>query len=218
MAAAVTNLKPLLAVCDERRVFIITPCLRYANAAGCLSVGHCTHRQFPEFDYKLLADLGRLHNFFTQRLSSHTNGTVVPAGDLIAGKRNAKNADIISTYSSWGAVHGTGTSYTRMALFLIDNLFRASFREPSAPPKVNPGNRPRSESASSSGSSSSHSTRQDPTRNPGFPRYRGDKREERPGCDRRERGFSRGGFRGGNRGGLRRGSDGPRGRGYSNYY
>ncbi len=151
--ATVTNLKGLLAVCGERRVFIITPCLRYANAACCLTVGHCTHRQIPEFDYKLLDDLWRLLNFFTQRLSSYTNCTVVPAGDLIAGKRNAKNADIIAAFSSWGAVHGTGTSYTRMALFMIDNLFRGSFREPVALPKDNPGKRPRSESTSSSGSS-----------------------------------------------------------------
>jgi hypothetical protein len=35
MAAAVTNLKRLLAVCGERKVFIITPCLRYANASCC---------------------------------------------------------------------------------------------------------------------------------------------------------------------------------------
>ncbi len=74
--ATVTNLKGLLAVCGERRVFIITPCLRYANAACCLTVGPCTHRQIPEFDYKLLDDLRRLHNFFTQRLSSYTTVTV----------------------------------------------------------------------------------------------------------------------------------------------
>ncbi len=122
-----------------------------------------------------------MHNFFTQRLSSHTNCTVIPAGDLIAGKRNAENSEIIYAYSSWGAVHGSGSSYTRMALYMIDNLFRTSFREPAAPPKANSGKRPRSESASSSGGSSSHSNRQNPSRNPAVPRYREDRKEERTG-------------------------------------
>ncbi len=98
-----------------------------------------------------------------------------------------------SAYSSWGAVHGSGSSYTRMAL-------RRS------PP----------ESASSSGGSSSHSTRQDPSRNPAFPRFRDDRKEEQHGDENRERGFIRGclrgGFRGGNRGGPKRGP------GCSSYY
>jgi hypothetical protein len=74
---------------------------------------------------------------------------VIPAGDLITGKRDARNADIIAANSSWGAVHGSGTSYTRMALCMLDNVFRATFSEPATPP--NKGKRPRSESTSSSG-------------------------------------------------------------------
>jgi hypothetical protein len=77
-------------------------------------------------------DLRRLHSFFKQHLSSYANCSVIPAGDLIAGKRDASNTDIIAAYSGWGAVHGSGTSYTRMALYLLDNLFRAP--SPSQPP------------------------------------------------------------------------------------
>ncbi len=121
MAAAVTNLKRLLAICGDRKVFIITPCLRYANASCCTTTGHCVHRQIPDFAHRLLEDLRRLHSFFKQRLISFANYTVIAAGDLIAGKRDASNSDIIAAYSAWGAVHGSGTSYTRMALYLLDN-------------------------------------------------------------------------------------------------
>jgi hypothetical protein len=59
MAAAVTNLKRLLAICGDRKVFIITPCLRYANASCCTTTGHCVHRQIPDFAHRLLEDLRR---------------------------------------------------------------------------------------------------------------------------------------------------------------
>jgi hypothetical protein len=134
MAAAVTNLKRLLAICGDRKVFIITPCLRYANVSCCTTTGHCVHRQIPDFAHRLLEDLKRLHSFFKQHLSSFANCTVIPAGDLIAGKRDATNSDIIAAYSGWGAVHGSGTSYTRMALYLLDNLFRVPIAKPAPPP------------------------------------------------------------------------------------
>jgi hypothetical protein len=71
MAAAVANLKRILAVCGDRKVFIITPLLRYINAACCDEIGHCTHRQVPDFALKLHLDLVRLHKFIEGRLSSH---------------------------------------------------------------------------------------------------------------------------------------------------
>jgi hypothetical protein len=135
MAAAVTNLKRLLAICGDRKVFIITPCLRYANASCCSATGHCVHRLIPDFAIRLLEDLRRLHSFFKQRLSSFTNCTVIPAGDLIAGKKDASTSDIIAAYSGWGTVHGSGTSYTRMALYMMDNLFRVPIAKP-APPQT----------------------------------------------------------------------------------
>jgi hypothetical protein len=105
----------------------------------------------------------------------YTSCTVIPAGDLIAGKRDVRNADIIAAYSSWGAVHGSGTTYTRMALYMLDNLFRATFSEPAPPP--NKGKRPRSESTSSSGGHSTHSGSSESSRNSRTPKSRGDKRE-----------------------------------------
>jgi hypothetical protein len=94
---------------------------------------YCIHRLIPDFDHRLLDDLRRLHSFFKQRLSSFANCSVILAGDLIAGKRDASNTDIIAAYSGWGAVHGSGTSYTRMALYLLDNLFRVPFAKPAPP-------------------------------------------------------------------------------------
>jgi hypothetical protein len=70
MAAAVANLKRILAVCGDRKVFIITPLLRYINDACCGDAGHCTHKLIPDSATKLLLDLGRLHRFIERRLSS----------------------------------------------------------------------------------------------------------------------------------------------------
>jgi hypothetical protein len=224
MAAAVTNIKWLLAVCGDRKVFIITPCLRYANDSCCTAAGHCIHRRIPDFDHRLLDDLRRLHSFFKQRLSSFANCSVIPAGDLIAGKMDASNSDIIAAYSGWGAVHGSGTSYTRMALYLLDNLFRVPFAKPASP--SNKGKRPRSESTSSSVNSSysgtgsnNRSARRD-DRSGGDRRDRGDRREPGfvPGFIRGgSRGSSRGGPRGGKHGGSKQGLYDSRSRGYSGY-
>jgi len=215
MAAAVTNLKRLLAICGDRKVFIITPCLRYANASCCTTTGHCVHRQIPDFAHRLLEDLRRLHSFFKQRLSSFSNCTVIPAGDLIAGKKDASNSDIITAYSGWGAVHGSGTSYTRMALYLLDNLFRVPIAKPAPVPPSNKGKRPRSESNSSTVSSSYSGTGSS---------NRNARRDDRSGGDRRDRGdrrepgffpgFSRGGSRGNIRGGPRGGQHGGSKRSY----
>jgi hypothetical protein len=225
MAAAVTNLKRLLAICGDRKVFIITPCLRYANASCCSATGHCVHRLIPDFAIRLLEDLRRLHSFFKQRLSSFANCTVIPAGDLIAGKKDASTSDIIAAYSGWGTVHGSGTSYTRMALYMMDNLFRVPIAKP-APPS-NKGKRPRSESNSSSVSSSYSGTGSSSRRDRQDDRSGGDRRER--GGDRRvpsfvpgffrggSRGSSRGGPRGGQHDGSKRGHFDSRSRGYSGY-
>jgi hypothetical protein len=221
MAAAVTNLKRLLAICGDRKVFIITPCLRYANASCCITKGHCVHRQIPDFAFRLLEDLRRLHSFFKQRLSSFANCTVIPAGDLIARKKDASNSDIIAAYSGWGAVHGSGTSYTRMALYLLDNLFRVPIAKP-APPS-NKGKRLRSESTSSSvnsgysGTGSGNRSARRDDRSGGDRCDRGDRREPGfvPGFIR---GGSRGSSRGGKHGGSKRGLYDSRSHGFSGYF
>ncbi|MFN9907856.1 MAG: hypothetical protein ACK56F_17290, partial [bacterium] len=69
LAAAVANLKRILAVCGERKVFIITPLLRYINDSCCGDLAHCTHKLIPDSATKLLLDLGRLHRFMESRLS-----------------------------------------------------------------------------------------------------------------------------------------------------
>ncbi len=47
MVAAVANLKRILAVCGGRKVFIITPLLRYINNSCCGGLAHCTHKLIP---------------------------------------------------------------------------------------------------------------------------------------------------------------------------
>ncbi len=53
MAAAIANLKRILAVCGDRKVYIITPLLRYINDACCYIDGpppgpllYCTQEQY----------------------------------------------------------------------------------------------------------------------------------------------------------------------------
>ncbi len=102
MAAAVANLKRILAVCGGRKVFIITPLLRYINEFCCGEQAHCTHRLIPDSATKLLFDLGRLHRFIESRLSSFPLCEVIPAGDLLAAKHGASTSEILAAYSSWG--------------------------------------------------------------------------------------------------------------------
>jgi hypothetical protein len=94
----------------------------------------------------------------------------------------------LAAYSGWGAVHGSGAVYTRMALTLIDKVLTGSFKKPLPPPQTsdNSGKRKRSESGSSSGShgsSAGSSRHNDNSHLPGF-----------------TRGGSRGGGRGSSRG------------------
>jgi hypothetical protein len=60
----------------------------------------------------------------------------------------------MAAYASWGAVHGSGAAYTRMALSLVDKVLSGNFKKPQQPPvSEGSGKRKRTESSSSSGSS-----------------------------------------------------------------
>jgi hypothetical protein len=191
MAAAVANLKRILAVCGDRKVFIITPLLRYINFACCDEIGHCTHRQVPDSALKLHLDLVRLHKFIEGRLSSHSQCEVIPAGDLLAAKHGASPSEILAAYSGWGAVHGSGGSYTRMALTLVDKVMKGTFKQQQQPTAASDGGskRKRAESGSFSGG------------NQFLPSRRLNSMDSQPG-------FSRGGFRGSSSGGSRGGKSG----------
>jgi hypothetical protein len=91
--------------------------------------------------------------------------------------------NILAAYSGWGAVHGSGGSYTRMALTLVDKVMRGTFQQqqPSTASEGS-GKRKRAESDSFSGSS-----------NHFLPSRRHNSMDSQPG-------FSRGGFRGGKSG------------------
>jgi hypothetical protein len=95
---------------------------------------------------QLHLDLVRLHKFIEGRLSSHPQCEVIPAGDLLAAKHGA---------SPWpptpvGAVHGSGGSYTRMALTLVDKVMRGTFKQqqPSTAASEGGGKRKLAESGS----------------------------------------------------------------------
>ncbi len=154
MATAVANLKRILAVCRDRKVFIITPLLRFINDACCGDAGHCTHRLIPDSATKLLLDLGRLNRFIESRLSSFPQCEVIPASDLLAAKHGASTTEVLAAYSGWGAVHGSGAAYTRMVLTLVDKVLSGNFKKPLPPPPAadGGGKRKRTESGSSSGS------------------------------------------------------------------
>ncbi len=62
--------------------------------------------------------------FITRRLGGSANCTVIPACDLLSGKKNTSPEKAIAAFASWGAVHGSNANYTRMALSLVDSYFR----------------------------------------------------------------------------------------------
>jgi hypothetical protein len=120
----------------------------------CGDAGHCTHKMIPDSATKLLLDLGRLHRFIESRLSSFPLCEVIPAGDLLAAKHGASASEVLAAYSGWGAVHGSGAAYTRMALTLVDKVLSGNFKKPlPLPPTADGGGkRKRTECGSSSGS------------------------------------------------------------------
>jgi hypothetical protein len=184
MAAAVANLKRILAVCGDRKVVILTPLLRYINFACCDDTGHCTHRQVPDSALKLLLDLARLHKFIEGWLSSHPQCEVIPAGDLLAAKRGASPSEVLAAYSGWGAVHGSGGAYTRIALTLVDKVMGGTFKQQQLPQSASNGGSKRKRAESGSFSSGE---------NPFIPSRRHNSMDNQPG-------FSRGGHSDGARG------------------
>jgi hypothetical protein len=66
-------------------------------------------------------------------------------------------SEFLSAYSSWGAVHGNGGSYTRMALTFSDKVLRGTFKQqsPLTPASDGGNKRKRAESTSHGGSESS---------------------------------------------------------------
>jgi hypothetical protein len=73
LAAAVTNLKRIIAVCGGRLVIIVTPFPRTINGKSCDADDHCTHLAVPESREKIFNDLRRLHTFITCCLSTAPN-------------------------------------------------------------------------------------------------------------------------------------------------
>ncbi len=189
LAEAVTNLKRIILACGDMRIIIITPGPRYLTQPCCCSNEHCTYLLIPESGLKMMTDLSRLHLFIQRRLSSSPNVVVVPAGELLVGKKAASSEEMLSAFSSWGTVHGSTASYTRMALSLVDCHFS---KMPPATPVVPPRppqhqKRPRAESTSSYDSSSEYSQ---PI--PALSSFRSPGPSRLPSL----RGFTRGGSRG----------------------
>jgi hypothetical protein len=76
---------------------------------------------------------------------------MIPACDLLAGKRVTSPEESLAAFSTWGAVHGSNASYTRMAPSLVDNHFSGTPPAvPVQPPRsAQPSKRPRAESTTS---------------------------------------------------------------------
>jgi hypothetical protein len=149
LATAVTNLKRIILACGDRRVIIITPGPRYLSQPCCCDGSHCVHLLIPDAGLKMMADLARLHQFIQRRLSSSANCLVVPACDLLAGKKGASLQEALAAFSSWGTVHGPNASYTRMALALVDSYFGKSAPAATVVPKTATQQRQRAESSTS---------------------------------------------------------------------
>jgi hypothetical protein len=139
MAATVTNLKRILMAWGSRYVFIITPEPRYLSLPCYCNNAHCRHLLIPDSGMKLMCDLARLHQFISRRLFSSANCTVIPTFDLLVGNKSANPEEALAAFSSWGAVHGSNASYTRITLSLVDNHFgKSSVAAPVEPSRLTP--------------------------------------------------------------------------------
>ncbi len=127
----------------------------------------------------------RLHKFIEGRLSSYPQCEIIPAGDLLAAKHGTSLSEVLAAYSGWGAVHGSGGAYTRMALTIMDKVLGGTFMQQQPPPSASDGGskQKRAESGSFSGGEHPYSS----------PR-RHNSMDNQPG-------FSRGGYPGSARGG-----------------
>ncbi len=212
LAAAVTNLKRIILACGDRKVIIITPGPRYLTQPCCCTAGHCIHLLVPESGLKMMADLARLHVFIQRRLSSSSNCQVIPACDLLAGKKGASLEEALAAFSTWGTVHGSTASYTRMALALVDGHFGntppAALVLPAPPQQHQKRQRAESSTSYESGSKAGHPipsltsfrTSSRPPNLCGF--TRGGSRGSGPG-NPFPRGYKRGNFDGGRGSGVR---------------
>ena len=201
LAAAVSNLKRIIAVCGGRLVIIVTPLPRYLNGRCCEDVDHCTHIGIPEAREKIFDDLRRLHTFISSRLSTAANCQVVAAGDLLLNKRKAAMDETMEAYNNiWGTVHGNQAAYTRMAMGLTDILTASGDSPPILPAALPVAvKRPRSDTASGSHSIPVISNTRFSNNNSSKPYTQG-----------AQRGTGRGFFRGANRGGGRGGNNSGR--------
>jgi hypothetical protein len=152
LAAAVSNLKRIIAVCGGRLVIIVTPLPRYLNGRCCEDVDHCTHIGIPESREKIFDDLRRLHTFITCRLITANNCQVVAAGDLLLNKKKAAVDETMEAYNNlWGTVHGNQAAYTRMTMGLTDILTASGDTPPILPAALPVAvKHPRSDTASGS--------------------------------------------------------------------
>jgi hypothetical protein len=196
LAAAVSNLKRIIAVCGGRLVIIVTPLPRYLNGRCCEDVDHCTHIGIPEAREKIFDDLRRLHTFITCRLSTAANCQVVAADDLLLNKRKATMDETMEAYNKiWGTVHGNQAAYTRMAMGLTDILTASGDSPPILPAALPVAvKRPRSDTASGSHTIPVISNTRFSNNISSYPYSQGAQRGT--GC-----GLIRGGKRGGGRGG-----------------
>jgi hypothetical protein len=108
-----------------------------------------------------MCDLACLHQLISLRLRGSANCCVIPACDLLTGKRNSSPEEALAAFSTWGSVHGSNANYTRMALLLVDCYFgNTTPAAPVVPALPTPAvKRPRAESTSSSYDSGSEAGR-----------------------------------------------------------
>jgi hypothetical protein len=120
LAAAVTNLKRIILAWGDRRIIIITPGPRYLSQPCSCSNEHCTHLLIPESGLKMMSDLSRLHLFIQRRLSSSPNVVVVPAGELLVGKKAASRRKrfFLMGHGAWHhrLIHEDGAHPSRLPL------------------------------------------------------------------------------------------------------
>ncbi len=152
-------LDEIIKICGNRRIYILTPLPRYILVPCCEDDSHCVNLVVKDditgqgvFD--IMDELEMIGKAVSIKFSSCT---VISTSDLLAGKTEATRHEILDAMiAHWMSdpVHGTKTSYSKLAMKLAERV--EADLVPKTPAKKAPSKkRVASPEASSSSSSSS---------------------------------------------------------------
>jgi hypothetical protein len=123
----IKKLAALDEICRDRRIYILTPLQRYILVPCCKDDSHCVNLVVKddvtrEGVFDIMDELEMIGKAISIKFSTCT---VINTGDLLAGKTGATQHEILyAMITHWMSdpVHGTKTSYSKLAMKLAERV------------------------------------------------------------------------------------------------